>query len=125
MNPTLFERLGETNIKALVEAFYDLVFAHPQISHLFKTDKDLIKEKQRLFLTQFLGGPPLYSQRYGHPQLRARHLPHPIGEDDAVAWLSCMSKAVATLPVTEELKDELFQRFIPTAMFMVNRGENA
>lgn len=122
---TLFERLGEQNIKILVGRFYDLVFAHPQISHLFKTDKEVIKEKQRLFLTQFLGGPDLYSQQYGHPQLRARHLPHPIGDDDAVAWLECMNKAIGTLSIEEKLKDELFKRFIPTAMFMVNRGENA
>ena len=60
MQPTLFERLGEENIRNLVDAFYDLVFAHPQISHLFKTDKETIKEKQRLFLTQVLGGPALY-----------------------------------------------------------------
>jgi hemoglobin len=124
MLPTLFERLGEENLRLLVDRFYDLVFSHEQISHLFKTDKELIKEKQRLFLTQFLGGPPLYSERYGHPQLRARHLPHPIHEDDAVAWLSCMSAAVTSLPIEESLKDELFKRFIPTAMFMVNKDEN-
>lgn len=124
MQSTLFERLGEENLRLLVDRFYDLVFSHEQISHLFKTDKDLIKEKQRLFLTQFLGGPPLYSERYGHPQLRARHLPHPIHEDDAVAWLACMSAAITSLPVDEPLKDELFKRFIPTAMFMVNKDEN-
>jgi hemoglobin len=90
------------------------------ISHLFKTDKEVIKEKQRLFLTQFLGGPPLYSEQYGHPQLRARHLPHPITEEDAVAWLSCMSEAITSLAIDESIKDELFKRFIPTAMFMVN-----
>lgn len=121
---TLFERLGEENISTLVDRFYDLVFAHEQISHLFKTDKALIKEKQRLFFTQFLGGPALYSQQYGHPQLRARHLTHPIGEDEAVAWLHCMSKAIGTLAVEEKLKDELFRKFVPTAMFMVNRGED-
>lgn len=119
---TLFEKLGAENIQTLVNRFYDLVFAHPQISHLFKTDKEVIKEKQRLFLTQFLGGPDLYSQQYGHPQMRARHLPHPIGDDDAVAWLECMNKAISTLSIDEKLKDELFKRFIPTAMFMVNRG---
>lgn len=123
MTATLFERIGEENIKALVGRFYDLVFAHPQISHLFKTDKEVIKEKQRLFLTQFLGGPSLYSDHYGHPQMRARHLPHPIGDDDAVAWLECMNKAIGSLTIEEKLKDELFKRFIPTAMFMVNRGE--
>lgn len=120
---TIFERLGEQNIKLLVDQFYDLVFSDPQISRLFKTDKALIKEKQRMFLTQFFGGPQLYSQHYGHPQLRARHLPHPIDNDDAVAWLSCMSLALKDLPVEEALKDEIFKRLVPTAMFMVNRGE--
>ncbi len=123
MQPTLFERLGEDNIKTLVDRFYDLVFAHEQISHLFKSDKDVIKEKQRLFLTQFLGGPALYSDQYGHPQLRARHLPHPIADDDAVAWLECMNNAIRSLSVEESLKDELFKRFVPTAMFMVNRND--
>ena len=121
--PTLYDRLGETNLRLMVDQFYDLVFENDQIAHLFKTDKNVIKEKQRLFLTQFLGGPPLYSNQYGHPQLRARHLPHPIASDDAVAWLSCMSTSITKLPIDEQLKDELFKRFIPTAMFMVNRGE--
>ena len=124
MQPTLFEKLGEDNLRLLVERFYDLVFDDEQIAHLFKTDKDLIKEKQRLFLTQFLGGPQLYSERYGHPQLRARHMPHPIHEDDAVAWLSCMSRAIGSLPIDEPIKDELFKRFVPTAMFMVNKDDS-
>jgi hemoglobin len=123
MSVTLFDKLGDDNISLLVERFYNLVFADPVISHLFKTDPEVIKEKQRLFLTQFLGGPPRYSQQYGHPQLRARHLPHPIGQDEAVAWLTCMSKAIGTLPIEERLKDELFKRFVPTAMFMVNQPE--
>ncbi|HTF18035.1 MAG TPA: globin [Chryseolinea sp.] len=124
MGPSLFDQLGEDRIVMLVERFYDLVFEDPQISHLFKTDKEVIKEKQRLFLTQFLGGPPLYSQQHGHPQLRARHMPHPIGQEDAVAWLSCMAKAIATLEADEKVKDELFKRFVPTAMFMVNQEED-
>jgi len=121
MEETLYSKLGDDNLQLLVNRFYDLVFENEQISHLFKTDKEVIKEKQRLFLTQFLGGPPLYSNQYGHPQLRARHLPHPITADDAVAWLGCMSASVTSLPIDEQLKDELIKRFIPTAMFMVNR----
>jgi hemoglobin len=123
MEATLYERLGEENINLLVDRFYDLVFENEQISRLFKTDKSLIKKKQRMFLTQFFGGPPLYSNQYGHPQLRARHLPHPINDDDAVAWLQCMSAAVHSLSIDATLKDELMKRFIPTAMFMVNKGE--
>jgi hemoglobin len=125
MQTTYFELLGEENIRILVDRFYDLVFEHEQIAHLFKSDKEEIKEKQRLFLTQFLGGPSLYSEKHGHPQLRARHMPHVITEDDAVAWLSCMAKAIGTLPIDEALKDSLFKRFVPTAMFMVNTDENA
>ncbi len=123
MPTTIFDLIGEENLRTLVDRFYDLVFEHEQISHLFKNDKESIKEKQRLFLTQFLGGPALYSERFGHPRLRARHMPHTITEEDAVAWLSCMSKAIATLHIDEALKDELFKRFVPTAMFMVNTGE--
>lgn len=119
---TLYERLGKENLELMVNRFYDLVFQNEQISRLFKTDKELIKEKQRLFLTQFLGGPPLYSDRYGHPKLRARHLPHPISGEDAIAWLQCMSAAVHSLSIDAAMKDELMKRFIPTAMFMVNQG---
>jgi hemoglobin len=120
---TPYDRLGPENLKLLVERFYDLVFDNPDIAHLFKTDKDIIKEKQRLFLTQFLGGPPLYSEQFGHPRLRARHMPHPISQEHAVAWLSCMSAAISSLPIDQDFKDDLFKRFVPTAMFMVNKED--
>lgn len=122
-NEALYYRLGKGNIDLLVERFYELVFVNDQIAHLFKNDKEEIKGKQRLFLSQFLGGPQAYSEKFGHPQMRARHMPHPITETDAIAWLHCMSQAIATLPITEELKDELFARFPSTAMFMVNKEE--
>jgi hemoglobin len=120
MDTSLYELIGEERLRMLLDRFYDLVFANPQIGHLFKTDKAVIKEKQRLFLTQFFGGPALYSHQYGHPKLRARHLPHPISEEDAAVWLSCMSEALATLDLEEAVKDEIFKRLLPTAMFMVN-----
>lgn len=117
---TLYDRLGAENLELLVDRFYELVFVHPMIGRLFVTDKDTIKKKQKLFLTQFLGGPSFYSDQYGHPRMRARHMPHAITQDDAIAWLHCMSQAIATLPISEEMKDELFSRFPQTAMFMVN-----
>jgi hemoglobin len=120
MSESLYEQLGEQNLRVLLDRFYDLVFTNDVIGHLFKTDKEEIKEKQRLFLTQFFGGPPLYSQRWGHPKLRARHLPHVITDESASAWLSCMSEALHTLDVDQSVKDEIFKRLLPTAMFMVN-----
>ena len=118
---TLYERLGADNLQLLVDNFYDLVFIDPLLQPLFKTDKELIKKKQFMFLTQFLGGPDLYSNEYGHPRLRARHIPHPIGEEHAVAWLKCMHKAIQSLPIEEAIKIELFDRFPRTAFFMVNK----
>lgn len=120
MEDSLYDMIGDEKLRQLLDEFYDRVFTNPQISHLFRTDKDLIKEKQRLFLTQFFGGPDLYSERYGHPKLRARHLPHPISEQDAAAWLSCMSEALTKIDLPEHVKDEMFKRLVPTAMFMVN-----
>ncbi|HEV7382228.1 MAG TPA: globin [Dyadobacter sp.] len=118
---TLYERIGGADtLRLLTDRFYDLVFEHELISRLFKSDKEEIKEKQRLFLTQFLGGPQLYSDVHGHPMMRARHMPHTITEDDAIAWLQCMSAAVGELPIDKSLKDELFDRFPRTAFFMVN-----
>ena len=118
---TIYEQIGAENIRLLVDRFYDLVFQDPVIKDLFKSDKEIIKEKQYLFLTQFLGGPDLYSQQHGHPRLRARHMPHPISEEHAVAWLKCMHQAIQTLPISNEIKEKLFNRFPQTAFFMVNK----
>ena len=121
-NTTLYERIGgDVALTQLTDRFYDLVFEDEQISRLFKSDKDVIKEKQKLFLTQFLGGPLLYSDQYGHPMMRARHMPHPISEEDAIAWLNKKKKKIGTLDIAKELKDELFDRFPRTAFFMVNQ----
>ncbi len=120
---SLYDQLGEQNLRRLLDRFYDLVFSNEVIGPLFKTDKAEIKEKQRLFLTQFFGGPPLYSEKFGHPKLRARHLPHVITEEGASAWLSCMSEALHTLDIDQAIKDEIFKRLVPTAMFMVNTSE--
>lgn len=119
---SLYEKIGgDPTLRTLLDRFYDLVYSHERISHLFTGDKNLIKEKQRLFLTQFLGGPQAYTEVYGHPRMRARHLPHAITEQDAVAWLECMSGAIKELPISEALKDALFSRFPRTALFMVNQ----
>ena len=124
MEGSLYDRLGEENLKLLVSNFYDLVFEDDQIKHLFKNDKNEIMEKQFMFLSQFLGGPSLYTEKIGHPRMRARHLPHRITQTDAVAWLKCMSNAIDKLAIDKTLKDELFDRFPQTAMFMVNTEED-
>ena len=55
MLPSIYSELGPENLKTLVNQFYDFVQQDDRISHLFKTDIELVKEKQLMFLTQFFG----------------------------------------------------------------------
>ena len=83
---TPFELIGgEDAVRRLVDRFYDVMDTAPEaagIRALHPPTLDLSREKLFLFLTGWMGGPPLYVERYGHPMLRARHLPFPIGEEE-------------------------------------------
>ncbi len=118
---TLYSRIGPKRLRALVDRFYDIVFFDSEISHLFKNDKSRIRDKQYRFLTQFLGGPGLYSDVYGHPRMRARHLPHPIGEKERDEWLRCMKKAIDEMNFEEDLGEALYNCFPRVANHMMNR----
>ena len=117
---SIYDRLGEENLVLLVDEFYDKVFADDRISHLFQNDITEVKEKQLAFLSQFFGGPPRYIEKYGHPRLRMKHAPHEITKDGAMAWLENMAFAISRLPVEEDFKDEIFNRFPQAAAHMVN-----
>ena len=80
------------------------------------------REKLYLFLSGWLGGPPLYVERFGHPMLRARHLPFPIGERERDQWMWCMRRALADTPMAEELRTFLDQRFAAIADHMRNQA---
>jgi hemoglobin len=122
---SLFEMAGgAAKIRALVTAFYPRVAQNAELSLLFPDDFTEIMEKQYLFLTQFLGGPPLYSERYGSPMLRARHLPHPITPAHAKAWLDCMDEAMEEVDIREPIRSIMKERFTRAAYHMVNLEDN-
>lgn len=76
--------------------------------------------KQFLFLTQFFGGPSIYTEEFGHPKMRMRHLKHVIREEDKEEWLRCMNESIEELPVDDGLKLELKAAFPILAQHMVN-----
>ncbi len=117
----IYDRLGDENLQLLINEFYAAVYADDRINHLFKGDIEEIKLKQFSFLTQFLGGPPRYAKTYGHPRMRMRHAPHAIDKSAAIAWLENMAYAIAKLPIEEDFKDEIFNRFPSVASHMINR----
>ena len=126
MSQTIFEMVGgEGKVRELVDRFYDLMDTLPEaagIRALHPPDLQSSREKLFLFLVGWMGGPPLYVQQYGHPRLRARHLPFPIGESERDQWLWCMKQALEEVVEKELLRVQLYQSFAQLADFMRNKA---
>lgn len=118
---TLYEALGgDAAIRRLVEAFYPIVVEDPLIGPLFPEDIGPVMDKQHKFLSQFFGGPSLYSDVYGHPMMRARHMPFPITRERADAWLACMARALDAIGVESPLREIVLERLSGPAYHFVN-----
>jgi hemoglobin len=123
--PTPYEALGEATLDRLVDTFYGLVAQHPDLAPIFPNEFSEIARKQKQFLTQYLGGPPLYTEEHGHPMMRARHLPFPITPARAKAWLSCMTQAMDQTGLEGPFRDEFYSRLYLTAQHMVNKPDGS
>lgn len=93
----------------------------PLIGPLFPDDLRPVMEKQYMFLTQFFGGPPLYTEQYGNPMMRARHLRFPITKERAEAWLNCMNRALENIGLDDALRNLLLTRLSGPAFHFVNQ----
>ena len=122
---TIFEVLGgEPGIRALVERFYDIMDVDRDLNALRATHGTTLepaREKLFLYLCGYFGGPQLYIERFGHPRLRARHLPFSIGVLERDQWLLCMARAMQDLKYPTELSDRLLEIFFGVADWMRNR----
>jgi hemoglobin len=123
--PTPFEAIGEDTLHRLVDNFYELVAQHPDLAPIFPNEFSEIARKQKQFLTQYLGGPSLYTEEHGHPMMRARHLPFPITPTRAKAWLSCMTQAMDKTELDGPIRDEFYSRLVLTAQHMINTPDDA
>lgn len=115
---------GDAAVRELVSRFYDLMDSDPayaEIRKLHKPDLSQAREKLYLFLSGWLGGPQLYAERYGHPMLRARHLPFGIGTTERDLWLACMDRVMSDMGIEESLRRGLHDAFFKTADWMRNR----
>jgi hemoglobin len=115
---TPYEALGGgPAVRALVDRFYDLMDTLPEaatIRAMHPADLASSREKLFLFLTGWLGGPPAYVERFGHPRLRMRHLPFAVDEAARDAWLQCMFQAL-----DEHVADEMLRLQLRTGMARV------
>jgi hemoglobin len=116
---------GDAGVRALVDRFYDLMDLEPayaRLRALHPTALDGSRDKLYWFLSGWLGGPDLYQSRFGHPRLRARHLPFTIGIAERDQWMACMAQAMAERGVAPALAERLRQALFGTADWMRNRG---
>ncbi|MDP3619063.1 MAG: group II truncated hemoglobin [Ramlibacter sp.] len=121
---TPFEWMGgEEKVHALVERFYDLMDLEPAYADLRAAHgSHLTKARQHLFwfLCGWLGGPQHYTDRFGHPRLRMRHMPFVIGIKERDQWLACMDQAMGETGVDPKLRERLKASFFQTADWMRN-----
>ena len=124
--PSAFERVGgEAGTRALVDRFYDLMdldAAYAELRALHPTTLDGSRDKLHWFLCGWLGGPSHYTDRFGHPMLRARHLPFSIGIRERDQWTACMRQAMVEVGLEATLAARLGESFFGTADWMRNRA---
>lgn len=122
---TFFELLGGIEkIRDIVERFYDIMDSDPRaagIRAMHAPDLTSAREKLFMYLTGWTGGPQLYIERYGHPRLRARHLPFSIDESARDQWMYCMIKSLHENGVEEPVLTQLASLLYDLADMMRNR----
>ena len=113
---------GEETFRRLVAHFYQGVAGDPVLRRVYP-DEDLAsaEERLRLFLIQYWGGPPTYSERRGHPALRMRHARFAIGPAERDAWLRHMHAAIASLDLPEQLAAPLREYVTMAARALTNQ----
>ena len=122
---TPYELLGgDAGVRALVDAFYDrmdLEESFAGIRKLHHATLDGSRDKLYWFPSGWLGGPQHYVERFGHPMLRARHLPFAIASAERDQWLACMRLALDDVNAPAALVEPLMKAFHGTADWMRNR----
>ncbi|MDD2845203.1 MAG: group II truncated hemoglobin [Rhodoferax sp.] len=124
---TPFEWIGgEARVQALVDRFYDLMDLEPAYAELRLVHGSVLDDaRQKLFwfLCGWLGGPQHYTDRFGHPRLKARHMPFKVGVVERDQWLACMDQAMTETGVPVDLRERLNKSFFQTADWMRNQAE--
>lgn len=124
---TPYERLGgDEAVRRLCITFYQIMSDTPQTQIIRSMHPKEIKtseDKLYMFLSGWLGGPPLFEEKFGHPRLKGRHLPYAIGIEERDQWLYCMAQALKTMDLESVFSEQLMAGFVQTADFMRNKEE--
>lgn len=121
--PTPFLEIGgDLAVRGLVDAFYDEIeTSSPRLRAMLPGELADTRDKFSAFMSGWLGGPQLYVERYGHPQLRMRHFPFSIGQTEADEWMRCMRLALTARGVGGALASYLDDKLGSLAHHMINQ----
>lgn len=115
---------GREGVERIVDDFYVRVEADAHMRPIYPEDLTPGREKLKLFMVQWLGGPPLYTDKYGHPRLRRRHFPFIIDQLSAGRWLRHMREAMTAHGVSDDVQRVIFEKLGPLSHHMVNAGQD-
>ena len=122
---TLYEAIGgDAAVKALVKRFYDLMDTLPEARNCRAIHPENLQDSEAKFyeyLTGYLGGPPVYVEKYGHPRLRSRHFGAAIGPAERDEWLLCFSRALDETIENPKLRDIIWPPIERLGHHMQNR----
>jgi hemoglobin len=119
---TFYEEIGgEETIRTIVATFYEGV-AEDELLRPLYPEEDLgpAEDRFRLFLMQYWGGPTTYSETRGHPRLRMRHAPFPIGLAERDRWLHHFRTGLDAAELTPEQDKQFWDYVTHAATFMMN-----
>ncbi|HTE84570.1 MAG TPA: globin [Dehalococcoidia bacterium] len=117
---TIFTQAGgAVTFESLVGRFYELVAGDPLLRPMYPEDLEPPRRHLTLFLIQYFGGPPAYSEQRGHPRLRMRHLPFAIDEAVRDRWVAYMLASLDSLDISEPVRDEMRRYFEDAATFLI------
>lgn len=116
---------GDAFVRALCTRFYALMDILPEAAACRAVHPpSLARAEEKLveYLTGWLGGPPLYTNKYGHPRLRQRHFVAPIGKAEVEGWLLCFHRARSELAPRSALADDVLAKVESLGWHMANRN---
>lgn len=127
---TLYEAIGgDATVKALTRRFYELMDTLPEAARcraIHPADLSGSEAKFYDYLTGYLGGPPVYVEKHGHPMLRRRHFAAPIGPAERDEWLLCFRRAMDETIENPKLREIIWAPVERLAFHMQNQeAENS
>ncbi|WOS61822.1 globin domain-containing protein [Sinorhizobium fredii] len=122
---TLYEAIGgDAAVRALTRRFYELMGSLPEAARcraVHPPDLSGSEEKLYEYLTGWLGGPPIYVEKRGHPMLRRRHFIAGIGPAERDEWLLCFTRALEEAVAHPQLREIILEPITRLAHHMQNK----